>query len=331
MIIFIIAFILLLIAVSLVFQRRDVLNEIRAIKMTKTSTVKELQDISYSIKNELGIAGAFKEQVEIKGIIHSNNPITAELSKRPCVYARTQVMEKYKKTYYDDGERKTREGFNTLADNTLQINFYLEDGTGKIQVNPNEAEIELIEVVNRYELNNNQSTQGSDDKRILGYQYNEWILPLDMKVYVLGEISDSEGKLVIQKPLDNQSQFLITHKSEEQVLQEKQSKARSLKRRITFWVWSIIFMIVWLNVENQSVVNEIRAIKATKTFTVEELQDTNHTIEKKSGSVAAFKEQLKMKEQQLLKEKQSEALGQNIRIAVLVLGIICILVALRYQ
>ncbi len=79
-------------------------------------------------------------------------------------------------------------------------------------------------MVNRYEPNQNH--QESENKRILGYQYNEWILPLGTKVYVMGEVCNSESELVIHKPSDSENHFFITHKSEEQLLQEKQAKAR---------------------------------------------------------------------------------------------------------
>ncbi len=283
---FVIGLILFFIAVWILSQRQGVLSEIRGIKSVETSTIEELLDIGNSIKKELGSVGAFQEQVKVKGTIHSNKPITAELSKRPCVYARTQVLEKYEETYSEEGKRKTRHGSTTLTDNTLQINFELEDSSRQISINPNGAEIEPKQVVNRQELNNNPSSQESNGKRILAYQYNEWILPLDEMVYVLGEIRDSEGELVIQKPLDNQSQFLITHQSEEQLLQEKQSKARKHNVRLIFVTLTIIGILVGLFDQNQSVVHDIRFMKTTRTYTVDELQ--------KLPTVGRFKEQVEV-------------------------------------
>ncbi len=92
---FILGLILLLIALWIVNQRRGTLSQVRAIKFIQTSTVAELQNVSQAIENELGPGGFFKEKVQVKGVIHSNTPITAELSERPCVYARIQILEEY--------------------------------------------------------------------------------------------------------------------------------------------------------------------------------------------------------------------------------------------
>ena len=235
------------ILVVLLLQHQTVANQIHAIKTIVTSKVVELQNLRDTSENELGQVGMIKQQVEVKGKVHSNNPIIAELSERPCVYARTQILEKYEETYYDDGERKTRQGTTTLANNTLKTNFELEDDTGRIQVNPDGAQIDAIEVVNRYQPNPNH--QGTENKRILGYQYNEWILPLDTKVYVMGEVSNSESELVIHKLSDSQDYFFITHKSEEQFVQEKQSIA--LNQNIYIAVLGLgTICLAWLNVKN---------------------------------------------------------------------------------
>jgi hypothetical protein len=250
-----IGLVLVIVAAILFWQQKRVLNEIFSIKATDTSTVAHLEDLSRTITSELGSSGAFKDQVEVKGEIRCNNPLTAQLSQRQCVYCHTQVTEKYEETYYetdDDGnrERKVRNGSNTLADNTLRINFHVEDGTGRIQVNPNEAEIQAIEVVDRYELNQGRSTisfggftlnvsnQTFGDRRILGYQYNEWVLPLDTRVYVLGEVTDSEGFLMVRKPTEKGQKFLITHKSEEELIKDKQSSAKG------FFIGSIVCAVL---------------------------------------------------------------------------------------
>lgn len=240
---------LLIFAAGFFFERRSILKEILAIKSTATSTVAQLKELSHRIGNERGSAGAFQEQVEVKGFIRSNNPMTAQLSERPCVYSKMRVVEKYEETYYEedeDGNResKTRRDSTTLADNNIQISFQLEEKTGIIQIDPNGAKIEAIEVVDGYELprDQNQGTVSlsfggfsltlpsrgfNNNKRILGYQYNEWILPIDTQIYVLGEVTDSDGTLKIQQPANPEHPFLISHKSEEQLLRFKERKAHN--------------------------------------------------------------------------------------------------------
>lgn len=261
----IIGIVLLIVSVIFYWEWQKTIKKVQALKDTETSSVAQLSEMSRAIATELGTIGAFKEQVEVKGIIHSANPIIAELSQHPCVYAKMQVIEKYEETYYQTDEKGnrqkiTRQGSTILASNVLQINFQLDDDTGKIQINPNDAEIEAIEVVNRYELApNHQSSlsfgefhldiplHNSGDKRVLGYQYNEWILPVESKIYVLGEISDSDGHLVIHQPLDKNNRFLITHKSKEEFLQNKISQMVNQKTvMMTCGIIGIICTIIGL-------------------------------------------------------------------------------------
>ncbi|MGF1488138.1 MAG: GIDE domain-containing protein, partial [Prochloraceae cyanobacterium] len=297
---FVLGLILLLVAAYFVQERRNTLSQLRPIEIIKTSTVAGLQDVSQAIENELGATGFFKEQVGVKGVIHSNNPIAAQLSERPCVYVRTQIVEKYEESYYNDGKRLIRQGSTTLANNTLKTNFELEDDTGRIQVNQDGAEIEAIEVVNRYEQN--QDLQGFENKRILGYQYNEWILPLDTKVYVVGEVSNSESELVIQNPSDSENDFLITHKSQEQLVQEKQARVQTLQAQarkqnayIISLALAVTFTLVGLFHHHQTIAHQIHAIKTIATSKVVELQKLTHTSEKELGKVGTIEQQVEVK------------------------------------
>lgn len=251
----------LITAIAFIFGRRETLENIRSIRGTETSTVGELQHLRDAIAKELGKGGSFREQVEVKGMIRSNNPTIAQLSQRPCVYAQMTVLETYEETYYEtdnegNEQRKTRQGSTILANSSLQINFFLEDETGRIEVNPNRANVDLIKVVDSYEqyqgnptlysgqFSCNVNPQTFDNKRILGYQYNEYILPVDTKVYILGEVSDSQGSLVIQHPLNPEGQFIITHKSEEQLLQEKESVAKQQKGCSIFAFGFSVFCLI---------------------------------------------------------------------------------------
>ena len=294
---FILGLILLLTALWMVKQRRVILSEVRAIKIIQTSTVGELKNLSQAIENELGIGGFFKEQVEVKGAINSNTPITAELSKRPCVYARTKIEEKYEETYKDDnGKPQTRQKTTTLADNVLKTNFELDDGTGSIQVNPDEANIDAIEVVNRYEPKENH--QISEKKRILGYQYNEWILPLATKFYVRGEVRNNESELVIQKPLGNENNFSITNKSKEQLLQDKKDKQAKALRKNCYIIslgLAVISILVFLFFQHLVVVNQIHAIKTIPTSRVVELQSLRDSRKIELDKVGIIKQQVEVK------------------------------------
>ncbi|ERN41998.1 E3 Ubiquitin ligase [Rubidibacter lacunae KORDI 51-2] len=251
-------------------QWRSTLGDSRAMLAAETYNVSNLEELSRAIADELGSAGSFRQTAEVKGIIHCEQPLMSELSQRHCVYSRTNVIEQCEHTYYEEdgegnSERKTREESNTLAESDLKIDFQLEDDTGTIQISLDGAEIDAIEVVDRFEVSRGESISfggfsfdptnrlpvGTDSKRILGYQFNEWILPVGQYVYVLGEVSDSDGILKVQKPSNPGDRFLITYKTEEQLTQHKQSVAR--KQQIGGFVAfavGVVCVIAWLMTGN---------------------------------------------------------------------------------
>ena len=211
------------------FNWRETLGGLQTIMATKTSTAEELQAVIQAIQDNLGDANIFREKVELKGVIYSDTPIIAELSQKPCVYARTWYEDKFEETYKDEEENrfKIRYTSEVLADNIQAQVFQVEDQTGRILVNPKGAKFELTQVVNRFEPNEVREKIGK--RRKVGRQYNEWILPIGVQVYIFGEISRSGSDFVVQKPLEKEEPFIISRDSEENLTREKQQKAHKAK------------------------------------------------------------------------------------------------------
>lgn len=237
----IIGIIFIAIGALLIFLRSKKQGHLLEIKSIPTSTAKELAETCKSINDELGQSGGFKQLSEVKGMIKCDQPLTGELSKQSCVYYDMKVEERYEETYWDKDAngnqvRKTRTGNTTVSSNTQKVNFQIMDETGKITVNPNGANIDAIQVVSKYEPHTanqasisfggfklNLNTSSSGDRKILGYEYTERILPLDRKAYVIGLASDSTGELMIQQPTEKGKPFIITLKSEEELVKGTES------------------------------------------------------------------------------------------------------------
>ncbi len=251
----VIGIILIGVGVLLIIMRTKKQGHLLEIKSTPTSTTKELADTCKSINDELGTTGGFKQLVEVKGMIKCDQPLTGELSKQPCVYYDMKVEERYEETYWDKDAngnqvRKTRTGNTTVSSNTQKINFQIMDETGKITINPNGANIDPVKVVDKYEPHTanqasisfggfklNLNTGSSGDRKILGYQYTESILPLDRKAYVIGLASDSTGELMIQQPTEKGKPFIITLKSEEELVKGTESTIKIMMiSAIVCWV-----------------------------------------------------------------------------------------------
>jgi hypothetical protein len=232
-------------SILLIFLRRKSQDKLLEIKSTQTSTTKELVDLCQSVKDGIGNSGGFKQLSEIKGVVKCAQPLNGELSKQPCVYYAMNVSERYEETYYEkdskgNSVRRTRTGSTTVASNSQSVHFEVEDASGRITVNPNGADIDPVQVVSKYEPSmqgRNSVSFGSfsfnvgrstGDRKILGYEFTEKIIPLDRRVYVIGEASDSTGELMIQQPSEKGKPFIITLKSEEELTKGTESNIKAL-------------------------------------------------------------------------------------------------------
>lgn len=228
--ILLIGIVFLAIAINSLVKYRLIKSEIHAIKATDSSTIGELKSLHQAVVDELGQTGAWRQSVELKGLVSSSNPLRAKLSRRSCVYCHTVIEEEYEKTEYDtddDGNTtsSTSRGSKVISDNVTQINFYLEDETGKILINLAEAQIDGLTVVNEFEPEH-RTRSGRKDYRILGYQKTEKIIAIESRVYIIGEISDRDGQLQVGASEDKDTPFIISYRSEAELLKFKQLRSR---------------------------------------------------------------------------------------------------------
>lgn len=205
---------------------------------TETSRAGELQETAKSVAQEIG-AGSFNQFVKIKGTIVCDTPLTSELAKLPCVYYSMTITREWEETYWDkDSEGKsvqrTRRGSDIMASNSRSTIFYIDDGSGRIRVNPNGAEFIKEKAFSQFQpgevqgstlrigslsftIGNIPMSVGSG-RRTLGYHYEEHIIPVGKPVYIMGEASDAGGELTVIKPTGKGKKFLISVKTEEELL-----------------------------------------------------------------------------------------------------------------
>jgi len=242
--------ILIVVAIILLvvyFSNKRKLEEMYAVE---ASTTASLQDIWKGVADEIG-AGSFEQKTEINGVIECGQPIESELAKEPCVHYRMSVERNWEEDYEEEYTEKdpssgqmvrktrrgTRKGSDTVSSNSRSTKFTVRDDTGTILVDPEGADIDVEQAIDRFEPASaasggrisfggmSFSTGGFSDsgrRRTLGYRFKEWVLPLNRKVYILGVASDLSGELMIQKPREK-GQFLISLKSEEELIASAKS------------------------------------------------------------------------------------------------------------
>jgi hypothetical protein len=230
----IIGLILIGIGVFLYFNRKNALNKSMDVRYYETSKIRDLVDIYKSTSAELGKGLYSAGIVEVKGVVSTDNPLISEHTQTKCVYFHSSVERKYEVTEQErDSEgnyrQVTRTKTETLSSNEKSTPFYINDGSGdKILVNPEGANIDAEEVLNTFERDapaNFIASTFLSNSRTLGYTYRESIIPLNARLYVLGEISDRQGKLSILKPKESGKQFIVSVKSEDQIIAEAESSA----------------------------------------------------------------------------------------------------------
>lgn len=158
------------------------------------------------------------ELVEVKGTLRCEKPLTSELAGRPCAYYRTWID----RLYDEDDVPRTVERSETVASNVELVPFFVEDGTGRVMVTPNGADVDAQSVHSRFEAvpARGRRTLGGKGLRLdysfgtRGYRFREEILPIDGPIYVLGAVTSDGG---IGRPSDDarEAGFIISCRSEE--------------------------------------------------------------------------------------------------------------------
>jgi hypothetical protein len=234
--------------VGLLFGHKAALEKARQLRSATARKVAELQQLCREIGSELG-GGHFSELAELRGTIGCASPLTAELSKTPCVYYRSSVAQEYEETRTETDSQSGQQrqvmhrGSETVSSNRRTVPFTLADETGAIEVLADGADIDEEQSLSRFEPESAMAQPGSatigfglfsmtlsaglpQARRVLGYRLNEWLLPVGRQAFIIGEVTDSEGRLVVRKPSKEGARFIISARSKEAVLQATGSKAK---------------------------------------------------------------------------------------------------------
>ena len=228
--IFIVGSIILAIAIIFLAKYYALKADIRAIRATQTSNIADLRQMQAQKEKEH--VDTWREQVEVKGIVRSSRPLSAELSQRPCIYCHTKIEEEYERTEYetdDEGDSYANEhrGTKIINNHKNRVNFYLEDATDKIFIDLDEAEIDGITVVSEFESCDREKNA---DYRTIGYQRTEKIVELGSEVYIIGEVKSIDGRLQIGASDDRRKPFVLSFRSEEELFQVKIKQGREKLR-----------------------------------------------------------------------------------------------------
>lgn len=194
----------------LLFFRRGQLRKTELMRDTETSSA------AAAAKTPAGTL------VEVKGTLRCDEPLKSEMAGEDCAYYVSRVIREYRETDRDaDGDLETRRRTQVVSESERFAPFVVEDPSGVVEVIGEGAEVDALEVTNRFEQEadggpglkiGGVTLQMGQGEQTLGYRHVEHVLRVDAPVYVLGAVR-ADGR--IGAPEDEGGRFLISHRSEE--------------------------------------------------------------------------------------------------------------------
>ena len=236
---------------ALLFFSNKAADRVLQMKATETSTVNAVRGLINEIRGELGGgASEWRDVVELKGVVGCERPIQAEMSGQPAAVVRSSVVREVEELREEeDSEGNIRSRWvsrnETVNNTSLETPFWIDDGTGRMDVRPSGASFTLQKVVDRFEPPA-QVERGASisfgrfsfqapvmrhhgSLRVKGYRFTEEILPVGAKIYALGEVSDTNDGVALHKPQDKSKAFMLSTKSEEEMVGAAESQAKWMK------------------------------------------------------------------------------------------------------
>jgi hypothetical protein len=221
---------LLIVALICFFWGRSQTGQLQAMNAADTYTAQMLSDLYGQVSAAVG-ADALAQVCEVEGVIECDAPLSAPLSGMACVaYTHTVTREYDEDVTTTDSQGKTEQHTErrseTLVSEERRVNFWVRDATGRVLLDPEDADLDLIETANRYEA---ASSPGHGRTRTIGQRLIETTLAVGTRVYVLGCAVDYQGQAAIARsPRNSSARFLISRKSERELAQSASSWSRGL-------------------------------------------------------------------------------------------------------
>jgi hypothetical protein len=189
--------------------------------------------------------------VEVKGTLRCEEPLKSEMAGQECAYYRSEVIREYYERDIGDDDTGPDRRSETIASNERFAPFAVEDASGAVGVRGEGAEVDALEVMNRFE----RETEGGitiggvtinlgGGERTIGYRYVESVLRPDEPVYVLGAVQE-DGQIGAPAEGDEGKKFLISYRSEEQ-LEKKYKRGALILGLIAagLFVFGAVFLII---------------------------------------------------------------------------------------
>jgi len=209
-------------------------RKVHAMMAAETLSVPQLLELR-AISTELAGPGQFRKVCEVVGetVPSPAGMLRSDLAGVDCVWHAHRVQRRYK--HYDrdsDGGTRVTTRTETVSELSSPHGFALLRDGHTIGVDHGGKQPDGVQVVlDRFEPAQDLQPQGAlagaisvlgalaggDRDETIGYQHTEWALRPGTRMYVLGEVDDREGPLVIRPPRDGKTPFVLSTRTEEEL------------------------------------------------------------------------------------------------------------------
>jgi len=221
-------------------------GKLNVLEINETSKANEIIE-NYNGMVESHGPGSFSIYAELKGKAVAETPEISEFAKKECSYYRSVVTREYEQleTKTDSNGHSTKKWVRkteTVSSHTnTSPDFAIKDETGNILVDSTGAELHTIKTFSKFEEGKDPKGGGlnisiggfnissGSNVRTIGFKYEEYSIPLNTDLYVIGDVNDRSGRLMVSKPKDKKLPFIVSTKSEDELVNQLGSSVKWMK------------------------------------------------------------------------------------------------------
>lgn len=220
--------------VCIFYLRPKTQNNVTEIKYMQTKSISELKDM-FNQMDASGLGNDYREFVELKGNIVSKNLVETPFSNRKVAYCEsklsqvTEIREQYRDS---NGNMQTRirKHETTISNEKTSQDIAMLDNSSQspvvIDINGIGCKLDIPKTFDRFEPKNNlrnyryfnSFSWNRFGAETLGFKMTEETIDANQSLYVIGEAYRVGDQIHIGKPQDSQKPFIVTTKSEEDLV-----------------------------------------------------------------------------------------------------------------
>lgn len=224
------------------YQRNKISDTVTEVQFLQTKTIDEVQKM-FTTMDDMSMGENYREYVELKADVVSNCAVQTPYSQRDVAFYTStlsqvsEISEQYKDK---DGcmRTKTSKRENKISDavssQTIEVTDASSEKSVVVELMASGCDLDIPKTFDKFEPKNNMSRYNgfmssyrntAFGSETLGFKMTEKTIELGQKLYILGEAFREGDKIYIGKPQDSKKPFIVSTKSEEDLVNTHKKKA----------------------------------------------------------------------------------------------------------